>query len=186
MWRHKRIYMSQPTTYNLQPITSPGFTLVEVLLYVSIVSIIFAGIMTFLDATFRSRVRNEVIAEVERGGNGAMQTIVQHIRNAQSITAPAASSTAATLTLAMPDANITPAVFQLSGGRIEMSERGAGTTTLTSTRLTASGLSFTNLSRSATEGAVRVIFTLDYANPDGVQTYNYRARFIGGASLRNN
>lgn len=163
-----------------------GFTLIEVLLYVAIVSIIFGSIMSLFDATFRSRIRNEIIAEVERGGNSVMNVIIQHIRNAQSVIAPAASSTASSLTLAMPDTNISPVVFQLSGGRIEMSERGFATTTLTSTRLVASGLSFTNLSRSTTPGAVRVIFTLDYANPDGAPTYHYRARFISGASLKNN
>lgn len=185
--------MPEPTTYNLQTLptgrqatNSSGFTLIEVLLYVAIVSIIFGGIMSLLDATFKSRIRNEVIAEVERGGNNVMSVITQHVRSAQSITSPAASSTATTLTLVMPDMNISPVVFQISGGRIEMSERGLGTTTLTSTQLTASSLLFTNLSRSTTEGAVRVMFTLDYANPGGVQAYNYQARFVGGASLKNN
>lgn len=170
--------------YNKKAIT--GFTLIEVLLYVAIVSIIFGGIMALLDATFKSRIRNEVIAEVERGGNMVMSIFAQHIRNARSITSPTASSTASAVTLAMTDASISPVVFRLSGGRIEMSERGFGTTTITSSRLTASSLSFFNLSRSTTPGAVRFQFVLDYANPDGVQEYNYRARFIGGASLRNN
>ncbi len=163
-----------------------GFTLIEVLLYVAIVAIVFGGIAAFIDAALQSRIRAEVVTEVERGGNAVVSTFIQAIRNAKSIPQPTASSSATSLTLVMTDANISPTVFQLSSGRIEMSERGAGTTTLTSARLTPSSVLFTNLSRSTTPGAVRFQFILDYANPDGFQEYNYRAHFIGGASLRNN
>lgn len=165
---------------------SAGFTLIEIVLYVAIASVIFGGIAAFMDISLKSRVRQDVIGEVEYGGNAAMSAIAQAIRNAKSITLPVASSTGATLTLVMPDANISPTVFDLTSGGIRMSERGLGTTTITSSRLTASSLLFANLSRIGTPGAVRFQFVLDYANPDGIAEYTFRDHFIGGASLRPN
>ncbi|MBI2406177.1 MAG: prepilin-type N-terminal cleavage/methylation domain-containing protein [Candidatus Harrisonbacteria bacterium] len=160
---------SRANRYTLTAIRSAcGFTLIEVLLYVAITAIIFGGMIAFIDGTLKSRIQEDVTAEVEMNGNMAMSVMAQMIRNAKSIASPAASSTATSLTLVMPDANISPAVFELLGGAIQMSERGAATTTLTSSRTTASNLFFTNLSRVGTPGAVGIRFVLDYANPDGI------------------
>ncbi len=171
-------------SYNLK--ARSGFTFIEILLYVVIVSVIFGAIVAFIDVALRSRVRHEVVGEVERGGNAAMSVIAQAIRNARSVTSPAASSTATSLTIVMPDANISPTVFDLFDGAIRMSMRGLSTTTITSSRLTASSISFTNLSRTGTPGSIRFQFVLDYANPDGIPEYTFSDHFIGGASLRNN
>lgn len=173
-----------PTPYTLHP--RRGFTLVEVLLYVAIVTVIIVGLAAFLDVTAKSKIKQEVIAEVEGNGERAAFVIAQHIRNAGSITAPAASSTASTLTLVMPDSVISPVVFDLSGGTLRMSEKGAATTSLISTRVTADGLAFTNLSRAGTPGAVRFQFTLRYTNSGGNPDYDYQRHFIAGASLRDN
>ncbi|MBI2604308.1 MAG: prepilin-type N-terminal cleavage/methylation domain-containing protein [Candidatus Harrisonbacteria bacterium] len=199
MAKHKIIYLVTHSMQNssshivkksgaVQPSIAccTGFTLIEILLYVAITAIIFGGMIAFIDGTFKSRIQEDVTAEVEMNGNMAMSVMAQMIRNAKSIASPAASSTATSLTLVMPDANINPVVFELLGGAIQMSERGAATTTLTSSRVTAPNLFFTNLSRVGTPGAVGIRFVLDYANPDGMTAYDYRARFFGGASLRNN
>lgn len=163
-----------------------GFTLVEVLLYVAIVTIVAGSFAAFFDATIKGRIKQEVVSEVAANGETALAIIAQHIRNARSITSPMASGTAASLTLVMPDSGISPVVFDLSGGTLRVSEKGAATTSLSSLRVTAAGLVFTNLTRSGTPGAVRFQFTLRYNNPSGSPNYDYARHFVGGVSLRNN
>lgn len=163
-----------------------GFTLVEILLYIVVFSSIIFTILGFSNLSLQSRLRDEAIAEVEGAGNMVTSIISQEIRNARSITSPTASSTASSLTLVMPDSNISPIIFQLSNGVIQMSERGLATTSITSSRVTASGLSFTNLSRSGTPGNIRFLFTLEHTNPSNISAFSYLQRFISSASLRNN
>jgi len=50
--------------------------------------------------------------------------------------------------------------------------------------VTVSGLTFQNLSRSATPGTVRIQFTLTHVNPAGRNEYSFAKTFIGSATLR--
>ncbi len=136
-----------------------GFTLIELLLYVSIVGAIIFSVAGFLSLLMQSRVKNQTIAEVEQQGVSVMQIITQTGRNAT-------------------DINFTTA-FDLSSGTIR-----ENTIALTSSRVTASGLTFTNLSRTGTPGTVRVQFTLTHINPSGRNEYDYAKTFYGSASRR--
>jgi prepilin-type N-terminal cleavage/methylation domain-containing protein len=163
---------------NIKNDNPQGFTLIEVLLYVAIVSIIFGGILAFMEIVFNVRTKQQAVAKVESSGNLIISTLTQNIRNAKSITLPAASSTSQSLNLVMKDGGISPVVVALSEGAIRISERGMSTTTLASQNVTALNLIFTNLSRSNTPGSLRFEFWLRHSN--------YERYFIGGASLRNN
>ena len=149
-----------------------GFTLIELLLYVSIVGAIVLSIAGFLSLLMQSRVKNQTIAEVEQQGVAVMQIITQTVRNSTSINSPATGSTGSTFTL---NAN----TFDLSGGVIRMD-----TIALTNSRVTASGLSFYNLSRAGTPGTVRIQFTLTHINPSGRNEYDFNKIFYGSASRR--
>ncbi len=142
----------------LRPIRK-GFTLIELLLYVSIVGAIIFSVAGFLSLLMQSRVKNQTIAEVEQQGVSVMQIITQTGRNAA-------------------DINFTSA-FDLSTGIIRQD-----TIALTNSRVAASGLAFTNLSRAGTPGTVRIQFTLTHINPSGRNEYDYSKTFIGSASLR--
>jgi type II secretory pathway pseudopilin PulG len=155
-----------------------GFTLIEVLLYVAITSIVFGGILTFVEVMFNSRAKQEVIAEVEYAGSDIMASITQNLRNARGIALPAASSTSQFLNLEMVEAGINPTVFQFTDNAIKMSQRGGSTTTIHSARVNAKNVVFTNLGRSGTQGAVRIEFTLSSGG--------YEKYFVGSGSLRDN
>ncbi len=136
-----------------------GFTLIELLLYVSILGAVILSITGFLFILLQSRVKNQTISEVEQQGIHVMQIITQTGRTASSI-------------------NFTTA-FDLSGGTIR-----ENAIALTNSRVVASALTFTNLSRANTPGTVRIQFTLTHTNPSGRNEYDYNKTFYGTATVR--
>lgn len=161
-----------------------GFTLIELLLYIAIVSVIIFTIFIFLLMTLQSRIKNQVIAEVEQQGAQVMQLTTQTIRNATLINSPIPGNTSSTLSLNVLDVGKNPTIFDISGETIRIKE-GAGTNVpLTSSRVTASGLNFQNLSRTGTPGVIRVQFTLTHINPANKNEYNYSQTFYESASIR--
>src|SRR4030042_2610598 len=107
-----------------------GFTLVELLLYVSIIGAVILSMAGFLSLLMQSRVKNQTISEVEQQGVQVMQIITQTSRNAASLNSPTQGQTASSLSL---DAT----VFDLSSGTIRITE-GGSPISLTNSRVTAS------------------------------------------------
>ena len=174
--------MLQTTNYQLQ--TSKGFTLIELLLYVGIASIMLLITSLFLSTLLQSRIKNQTIADVEQQGLQVMQIITQATRNAESITAPSTGASASSLTLDVLTGVSDPTVFDLSNDVIRITEGASSAIPLTNSRVTASGITFQNLSRSATPGTIRIQFTLTHINPAGRNEYNFAKTFIGSATLR--
>jgi len=172
-----------PTTnYKLQ--TNRGFTLVELLLYLAIASIMLFTTTLFLQTLLESRVKNQTITEVQAQGLQVMQIMTQTIRNAEAITSPVAGASALSLTLDVVQAGDDPTVFDLSSGTVQIKEGAAAVVPLTNSRVTVSDLNFQNLSRSGTPGTIRISFTLTHINPSGRNEYNFSKTFYASASLR--
>src|SRR5689334_13460149 len=95
-----------------------GYTLIELLLYVSILSILLLSVVFFFTMTVESRIKNQSIAEVNDQGTAVMDYMAQTVRNATSISAPSAGTSAAALTLAVPTGSLSPTVFDISGGGV--------------------------------------------------------------------
>lgn len=161
-----------------------GFTLVELVLYISITSVMILVISVFLSTLLESRIKNKTIAEVESQGARVMQLITQTARNAEAITSPALGASASSLTLDVVTVASDPAIFDLSSGVIRIKEGTGLAVALTNSRITASGLSFSNLSRASTPGTIRMTFTLSHVNTSGRNEYEYTKTFYGSASLR--
>lgn len=169
-------------SYKLQ--ISKGLTLIEILLYVVIVATILFAVSIFLSALLQSRIKNQTIAEVEQQGAQLMQLITQTARNAESIASPAQGLSTSSLTLNVIATTSDPTIFDLSSGVIRITEGTSSAVSLTNSRVTASGLTFQNLSRTNTPGTIRIQFTLTHINPEGKNEYNFSKTFTGSATLR--
>jgi len=161
-----------------------GFTLVELLLYISIASIMLLTTTLFLQTLLESRVKNQTISEVQAQGAQVMHIITQTIRNAEAITSPAQGASASSLTLDVVDVGDDPTVFDLSSGVLRITEGAGSAIAITNSRVLVSGLSFENLSRTDTPGTLRVEFTITHTNSEGRNEYNFSKTFYGSASLR--
>ena len=165
-------------------ITDRGFTLVELLLYVSIASFILLVTSVFLSTLVQSRVKNQTIAEVEQQGLSLMQSMTHAIRNADTINAPAQGTSASALSVNTIVPGNNPTIFDLAGAVLQMKEGAAAAVPLTNSRVSVSGLLFSNVSRPGTPGTVRIQFTLTHMNPEGRNEYDFSKTFIGSATLR--
>lgn len=161
-----------------------GFTLIELLLYVAIVSVVVLATSVFLQLIFESRSKNQVIAEVEQQGAQVMQAITQTIRNSTAVNSPALGSSSSSLSLAVLDGTKSPTIFDLSAGTIRITEGSSSPVNLTSSLVTASSLTFQNLSYTGTPNTIRIQFTITYINTSGRFEYQFTKTFYGSANIR--
>lgn len=132
----------------------------------------------------QTRVKNQVVAEVEQQGIQVMQIATQAVRNAETINSPAPGAGAALLSVNTLIVGNNPTVFDFASGGVRIKEGTAVAIALTNSRVTASNFIFQNLSRIGTPGTVRIQFTLTHINPSGRNEYDFSKTFIGTATLR--
>lgn len=158
-----------------------GFSLIELLLYISMTAIVVLVISGLLYTILQSKVKNQTIAEVEQQGALAVQIISQTIRNSQSINTPTSGSSGNSLSLAQVSASVNPTVFDLSNGSLRITEGTGSAVSLTNSRVSVSGLTFQNLSAS-----VKFQFTISHINSGSRNEYDYTKDFYGTANVRPN
>lgn len=172
------------TKYSWQ--AGKGFTLVETLLYVSIVSVMLLVMSAFLFLILQSRTKFQTISEVDQQGIQVVQILTQVIRNSKKINVPSVGSSGAMLSLDTADVGKTPTVFSSAVANMQIKEGTGAAIPLTSAKVLVSGLNFSNVSGANTPGSVKFQFTLTYVNPSGRNEYVYSKTFYGSASLRFN
>jgi type II secretory pathway pseudopilin PulG len=162
-----------------------GFTLVELILYVSICSILLLTISSFLSFLLGARVRSQAITEVNQQGFQVMSMITQTIRNGRSVQVPSMGTSSSTLSITTLNALLNPTVFNLSRTTLQVKEGSKMALPLTNSRIRVSGLTFENVSSgSSTEKIIRISYTIDYINPAGRSEYAFTKAFTGSATIR--
>lgn len=161
-----------------------AFTLIEMILYVSLVSTMLFVIVSFLSLILQSRIKNQSIAEVDQQGIQVMQIVTQTIRNAIQINSPSLGASGSSLSINVVSAPNNPTIFDLSSGTIRITEGASSPVSLTSNRITASNLTFQNLSPNSTGGSIRITFTLSQKNPGSKNEYDFTKTFYDTATLR--
>lgn len=160
-----------------------GYTLIELLLYVVIVGSLLTSVTYFFGTITSARVKNQSIAEVNDQGVAAMDYITRTIRNASSVSAPAAGAGGNSLTLVVPTSVLSPTIFSLNGTVLQVKEGVAAAIPLTSGSVQITDLSFTNLTRPGTPGIVQVSLTISRNNPSNRNEYDYQKTFEGSAEV---
>ncbi len=166
------------------PTRQNGFTLIELILYIGLASIILLTTSAFLGTLLESRIKNTTVAEVEGQGVQVMQIMTQTVRNSENINSPSTGASSPTLSLNVIDSGNDPTIFDLSAGTIRIKEGSDPVISLTNSRVQVSNLVFRNLSRASTPGTIEVRFTISHINPENKNVYNYSKTFIGVASVR--
>ena len=161
-----------------------GMTMIEIILYLALVSIFVVSLTYFWSLLMQSQIKNRVVTEVHNQANLLAGQITQTIRNASSINSPLAGNSAASLSLAMSSAPLSPTIFSLSSGSVQVQEGASAAVALTSNRVVVTALNFQNLSRSDTRGNIRFSFTIKYNNPGSNNMFDYQQTYYGAASLR--
>ena len=161
-----------------------GFTLVELIIYVAILSMFIFSIVAFLNVMTNSRINNQIVLEVNNQGDQVIKTITQSIRNATLINSPSASSMNTSLSLETSIPGTNPTVFSISGGVLYMTEGSGSAVALTNNKVVIGNLEFSNLSQPSTSGTIKVRFTLTSAVASPNNITNKSVDFYGSATIR--
>lgn len=172
-----------------QPNRPAGYTLIELLLYLAIFSIMISSISFFAVTILAERTRNQAIAEVNYQGEATMALMTQTVRAATAVATPSRgnSNTQLSLTTTVPANN--PTVFDSFNdgtvNRLRISEGSPATATkLTNARVTISGLTFANESVTAGTDSIKIQFTLSAQASTTAGEFNYQKTFFSTATRR--
>lgn len=152
-------------------LTSRGFSLLELLIYLAILSIMSVVLATAFITLTRGRSQNEARTEVQANARFAMDKISQDIANASSITSPT-TTVSNTLQLVVNGATVQYAV---SNGQLQRTV-GGNPDAVTSTRVTVDAPVFTradnyNAVLNATTTSVQTQLTVHYNTTSPDWTY---------------
>jgi len=148
-----------------------SFTLIELLLYISIISLVLISITGFFWNIASGNIKESSYQEVQQNGRFVMTKITQEIKKAIGINSPVLGSSANSLSLKMSDSNLNPTIFDVSGGKLRITQGASAPIELTTDQVVANNLQFTNLSYLNTPGTIRVETTLENLNPSGKSEY---------------
>lgn len=147
---------------------SKGFTLVEIIIYLGIISVLVSSFVMFSVFISFSRNKVYVVEELQANIRFALDLISQKVRAADSVVLPNKAGTGDTLILDMPQTqpNLT---FSLQDGVLGITEEGGSFLAITSQRVLVSSILFSNLSEPGRKDNIRVEATFEYKGNESVE-----------------
>jgi len=158
-----------------------GFTLMEILVYIGVLSIIVVVISSFLlwlsSSTTKARAMREVLDNARR----VVEIMTYEIKKAKSVSS---TSTATHLFLE----NATATEFYLCGTAsttLCLKKESESPVNLTSDKVEIKNLTFTQIATATTTPSVQINLKVDYKNPGDIPEYQASVSITSTVSLRN-
>jgi len=146
-----------------------AFTLIEILIYTTIVAIFLVTAINFSLDVIAGKVKARSMREVQQNSCFAIERMTQEIRRAEDInlTESVFDTHPGVLSLVMPETEKNPTVFDLSlDGALRMTQGTSTPEILFSNQVAATNLVFTNLSPLAWSKNIKINLTVQYKNPE--------------------
>lgn len=146
--------------------TKRGFTLIEVLIYLGLYSIIMGGAVTAIYTIFESSAHNQAQALVQEEGGYLIGKIDWALANARVVLQPASSGT--TLSVTKYDGSNT--TVSLAGTDMQIQEGVIPLQTINNSNVRITSLTFTHASASAdgiNPESISAVFTIGVTTSDG-------------------
>lgn len=148
-----------------------GFTLIELIIYIGIVTAILLVIFNFAWEVIYGNIKSQAIREVQQNARFSMEIIARTIKEAKAINSPNLGSSANSLSLEMTDSNLNPTVFDVSDNKLRIAQGANNPYELTNDRVIVSNLLFANLSYENTPGTIKIEISINHVNPTGRSEY---------------
>ncbi|MBI4038377.1 prepilin-type N-terminal cleavage/methylation domain-containing protein [Candidatus Daviesbacteria bacterium] len=161
-----------------------GFTFIEVILYVAIITIVMSALIPFAWSVIEGGVQSSSQQEVFSQARFVSERIKYEIRNANGINSVSPTN----ISLAVsPPAN-DPTIIDLAAGNIRIKLGAASAVNLNSTDTKITTLTFTNYSSADNKTKhIQFSFTIDDNYPSGRAEYDVPSYTLeGSAELRSN
>lgn len=157
-----------------------GITLIEVLLYVAISSILMLGLVSLLTISSTSRVRSRLTVEVDTGGLLIARLIEDLVKSSSAINTPAPGATTSIMSLTTPDSVNNPTVVSIISGKVWLQQGDASAIALTPDSVTVSEMSFSNTS-SGSGRSLKFSYKMSAGLPGIYGGQEYQRDFFGAA-----
>lgn len=122
-----------------------GFSLLETVLFLGILSIMSGTIVAVYIATQEARVRQRSVAELEQTGTELLSMMTKNIRRAEKVLAPTTNVTGSILTLQMASNGEYPMIFARNASGNLVNVQKTLISELLTSRVTLSNISFRNV-----------------------------------------
>src|SRR4030042_3676078 len=149
-----------------------GFTIIEFLIYITILAIAVTALGLVSSTVFRERARNDVIQEVSQNGRFAMEKIGLAINESSS-----AIIDGNELELFSAE-NETTTTFAVLGGKLIM-KVGEEEYDITTSKVVVSNLTFKKV-----QDSVKVGMIVSYNNQQGLPDYDFKSFFTSSFDLK--
>jgi type II secretory pathway pseudopilin PulG len=163
-----------------------GFTLIETLVYIGVLTIIVGVVFSFLIWSVRSSTKIKVMREVSDNARRAMEIMVYEIKEARNIYTPTTTSTQLSLKTLyyLPTGEDTTYIdFYICGTQLCLKKESQNPITLTSDNVEVSNLVFSRIVTGQIP-SVQIELEIDYKNLSGRPEYQASANLKSTASLR--
>ena len=161
----------------------PGFTLVELLVYIATLAVIIVIVSNFLIFAIKSNNKSQAFQEVTDNGRMAMKAITYEIKEAKSIYIPTSNSAQLSLetTHYLQDGEETSYIdFFLCGTALCLKKESEDPISLTTERIIVNNLEFIQIAASS----VQINLGINFKNPLNRPEYQAAIDLTSTASLR--
>lgn len=174
--------------------TKRGFSLLELLVSISIIAVLGTVISQVLFTTLRTNTKTEILKEVKQNGDIALETIQRLIQGARSVSSTCSDTGTTATSLAIVDRNGETITFScvLDGTATRIASTSAsGTEYLTNKTVTlgetcvGTSLQFVCTGGGSAPPSIQISFQLTQTGTPGAQYEQGQIQFQSSVSLRN-
>lgn len=159
-----------------------AFTLIELVLYTALLSLVFGLLVFFINMTLQSRAKQIRVAEVEYAGMFILTQVTNSIRSAHSVESPSVGSSGTLLQLHRD--GVTDTFYSIEGGRLLLSDVNHVSVPLHSDLISISGGDFEIVSGDPHgRKTVHIRLTIGTNSLNQHQEFRYEKKFITTVQL---
>ncbi len=155
-----------------------GFSVIEFLIYITIISFIIVTLGLVSMNIFSVGARTNAIQEVAHNGRFAMHKIGSTINEADSLIAPETQGQLLHLTFNDPLRD--PTVFDVSNGKLRITEGSGDPIELTTSKVNIDRILF----KKVADDSVKVEINISFYNPQNLPEHEFSSFFTSSFTLR--
>lgn len=148
-----------------------GFTLVEMLIAISIFTVIVVAFIGILTVVTQVQVQSSSSSAVNQESQFLLQKLQYYVQAASIIDIPTSTPTS-TLKFDVASSSLDPSYITLASGTVYLQQAGGPLQPLTSNRVTVSNLSFTRQANPPGHDSVSISYTINYNTSNLAQAFS--------------
>ena len=165
---------------NMKKLISKGFTIIEFLVYITILAIVIIAMTGVASNVFQVGARTDAIQEVTHNGRFAMQKIGQAIKSADTIVFPETEGNLLILEFENEEKN--PVIFDVFEKTLRIKQGGKEYIGLTTSKVNIDSIKFKKVSCSGLD-SIKIEMDISFNNPKGLPEYDFNNFFTGAFTI---